>query len=100
MNKHTPTPWHYAPDLSNHGTQLIYGLDNYLVVDAGRINKRNLEETRLNAEFIVRAVNSHEELLRCLKEVHTEEIENEHFGDDLKKTPCTYCMAIAKAEGK
>jgi hypothetical protein len=46
------------------------------------------------------AVNSHNDLLRSLKEVHAEEIENGHFGDDLTRTPCSYCAVIAQAEAR
>lgn len=47
-----------------------------------------------------RAVNSHKELLRCLKESHADEIDNNHYGDNLKEAPCTYCTVISQAEGK
>jgi hypothetical protein len=57
MKKHTPTPWNGSNDIwSINSTQRVaqaFGLD--------------VIERKANADFIVRAVNSHEELLAACK---------------------------------
>lgn len=51
----TPGPWHYSPEVSLHGTQLVYGPDGLLVADAGRISMRSDGEERANARLIAQA---------------------------------------------
>lgn len=53
--QHTPGPWRYVPDVSLHNTALVYGPDKFLVADAGRIHRRNPDETRANALLIAAA---------------------------------------------
>ena len=67
---HTPLPW------KSDGSYII-GSNNLSVAKA-TIYKgtnevkdiENEEKARANAAFIVRAVNAHEELLSCLKEIY------------------------------
>lgn len=57
--QHTPTPWDQRPQ--NNGQAQIYGVDGKTIA----ITYYN----DMDAAFIVRAVNSHETMLRALKDV-------------------------------
>jgi hypothetical protein len=72
--QHTPGPWHLNEKLSRHNTALIYGPDDYLIADAGRIQKRSENETKANAALIAAAP----DLLAALKLAN--EVMNDHFG--------------------
>lgn len=54
--KHTPTPWIYLKDVNSP----LYVIENGEII-VGRV------DTKANAEFIVRAVNNHEALLKAAK---------------------------------
>ena len=54
MSEHTPTPWHPGED-----DAYVWGPDGEFVAEC---------EDEANAEHIVRAMNSHEDLLRELQE--------------------------------
>lgn len=53
--RHTPAPWHYSEEVSRHGTRLVFGPDNHLVADAGRVHQRTDVETEANARLIAAA---------------------------------------------
>lgn len=68
--KHTPTPWKLDPDLIG---QIVNQADTKLVARAGRVEPlKNLDqpEREANAEFIVRACNSHGLLVAAVKAQH------------------------------
>lgn len=67
--KHTPTPWQ-----SNHDD--ILASDDPCDVVAVVVERDDFDETLANAEFIVRAVNSHDKLVKAL-----EECKHWHQGD-------------------
>lgn len=77
--KHTPTPWKVGSDSS------IYGDEGHYFVAT--------TQKRSDAEFIVRAVNSHDDLLQALI--------SEHEGAGIAcSEDCSTCAIIAKAEGR
>lgn len=87
MSEHTPTPWktvkartyvHIQDERGNCVASCAY------------------EQAVTNAAFIVRAVNSHEELLRLLKVCMGEMLANGWSHESLEDVE----QAIAKAEGK
>lgn len=89
--RHTPTPWTVRPYYTDLGNFAIQGELNV----ARTISIGDEAEELANAEFIVRACNSHDELLELLKEhgeIATVEEANqwEHRKD----------AAIKKAEGR
>lgn len=92
---HTPTPWYNTNDVLM-GKEIIGAdaLDGRYIAD--------LEPSqRGDAEFIVRAVNSHEELLNFVKFL----LHDNHIPSTCKKSgdDCLKCMAmdiIGKAEEK
>lgn len=101
--KHTPTPWHVAG----------YGILGPKAVLSDQIcvtmNSRPVEERKANVDFIVRAVNAHDELLSALIELltaHTILFPSEEAGkeaqdawaDRREKARETAYAAIAKAE--
>jgi hypothetical protein len=90
---HTPTPWRYNPS---------QGLDREIIRHFGEVVGKI--EKREDAEFIVRAVNSHEALLEAAKEFM---IDSECYcldaQESLGRNPCAYCrmkVVIAQVEGK
>ena len=96
---HTPTPWTHGAnnDVIVLGSGWVGGgrpilqMDNYLGV----------EQAKINRDFIIRAVNSHEELLNFVKFL----LHDNHIPSTCKKSgdDCLKCMAmdiIGKAEEK
>lgn len=66
---HTPTPWHPAYD---RGCELIMAFRNgreAVLAEVGAETDTSYEEDRANAAFIVRAVNSHDALVKALEAV-------------------------------
>ena len=59
--EHTPTPWYVAG-----GKTIRYGVKG--AGGDGWIGKANWQNGEANAEFIVRAVNAHDDLVSMLKE--------------------------------
>lgn len=90
--KHTPTPW-IAKD--HH----IYAENTNLhVADIARAGDGDWSPG--NAEFIVRTVNSHDELLSAIKRIMTYKTDSGFCnGSLLMKDIATLQLAIAKAEG-
>lgn len=94
--KHTPTPWVYDPDC--HGLfQVEGGIDGKQVADI------NTDE--VNAAFIVRACNAHEELVKALKAIapFVKGMElaqtNRAAQEKAKRAAQMVIVALAKAEG-
>lgn len=120
MIRHTPLPWGiYIPSLpartpndrpgiegNLHGKLMGFGTTSIVLFgsgddmrDDGGVHGETLKEANANAEFIVRAVNCHYELLDALKKVTD-------YADDCASDREEYplCIesaraAIAKAEG-
>lgn len=79
--KHSPTPWKlcggytpkYAAITSAHG-YIVFGMaDHATDRECGKpIDAPDSDEQRANAEFIVRAANSFEELVNALRAIITE----------------------------
>jgi hypothetical protein len=93
--KHTPTPWSYKK-----GSQLItYGSAMVAHVYAGGDNVvgQSRKETReANAEFIVRAINVHDELVKALLKIN--QLDGHiHSVEDASNIAGT---ALAKARGE
>lgn len=96
--KHTPGPWRvfngtdiFPDDADTEGTRHI--------ADCDMVNNISGDEARANAEFIVRACNSHYGLLDLAKLVHGS------FGGGRVVTfsdedIAAFNLAIAKAEGR
>lgn len=102
--KHTPTPW-------RHNALIIWGPNDEIVADVQHLGEtlkfKNPNVCPANAEFIVRAVNAHEELLDACKVMlgHYCVTGNDAF-DRAEKDPIIHARAermraaIAKAEGR
>jgi len=75
MNEHTPTPWHTLPEevdkpyIRIRGNRLgsRYKIANVLTPIYDGAPPREADETRANAEFIVRACNSYADLVAALE---------------------------------
>lgn len=95
--QHTPTPWEYVKTKSGY----IVGTDKLIIA---RINPRPDNDVRsdLNAAFIVRAVNCHEEFLevaeRVLEALEDHDPESLNIMD--KAIINILKRATAKAKGK
>jgi hypothetical protein len=87
---HTPIPW-YAT--GKHVQSAAINEDNYVCEAEGNSE----EQANANAELIVRAVNSHADLLAALKELLADKyLADPINADRMAKTRA----AIAKAEGR
>lgn len=66
--KHTATPWHVG---TGKAARIIYGQDGLAVADATVFHCRQspIETAEINAEFIVRACNSFDDLMRALQRI-------------------------------
>lgn len=88
--EHTPTPWNVR---GTNGLRIIYG-ENGSIAEVKNL-KRLVMENDANAEFIVRACNSHEALLEACK------IALSKMQEFKMLEPDNYLIrAIAKAKGK
>lgn len=92
---HTPTPWKLIAEtrILGEGMSLAKMLYN-------QAEGRSLDEAKVDAAFIVRAVNSHEELLKALKRIV--EINGSTGGAKALVEEFKFIAreAIAQAEGK
>lgn len=101
--KHTPAPWHYYEH--SHDLKFVVGDATTAIAHICPSGRRKLDEA--NAAFIVRAVNSHEELLAALYNLKTW-IEADAKGYcakelravSLERHLAVARAAIAKAEGR
>lgn len=89
--EHTPTPWHYDGEYIRTGLNRFDPETKVQII--AEIN--DTENWEANAAFIVRAVNSHENLLAMMKTAIID-IENGSLGNALS----VLRFAIAKAGGK
>jgi hypothetical protein len=68
--EHTPTPW-YREDIVSEGgptlRKIEIGTVHHTVAVLSFLRDHDAEEVKANAEFIVRAVNAHDELVAALK---------------------------------
>lgn len=87
--RHTPTPWVLEGNSINGKD-----FEGCIAMASGKSAHQNL----INAAYIVRAVNSHEELLRAAKAMHDEFLS--HSRGSVAHEDCWWCAAIARAEGK
>jgi hypothetical protein len=97
--EHTPTPWKVVKTPKQEGGNItqIYGGDGFEVVTRVRSAERS---TAKNAAFIVKAVNSHEELLEALKEIVQIELDQDPESRNVQdEALAQYQSIIAKAEG-
>ena len=94
MNKHTPLPWivdvndiRCNPDEQDYGTFI-----------AEMQSSRSIGETKANAEFIVRAVNCHYDLVEAVRGL----LNWCDDSDDFENEPCLVnaIKAIKEAEGE
>jgi hypothetical protein len=103
---HTPTPWETEISVSNYGLLGIrkangskLGICSVIGAD-GAHNPRygiSADEAKANAAFIVRAVNSHDDLLAACKELlRLSEISDEEWAPQIKANNSARA-AIAKA---
>ena len=97
--QHTPTPWNYdstwALIMGPKGEE-IGAIHAGSTKDGARV--RTLE-AKANAEFIVRAVNAHDDLVALLKELHG--VLDGGIEGHLEHRPnCRFCITIRKAEGR
>lgn len=100
MDKPTPTPWTFTDDSFIQKGDIviaeIYGLNGWIPKEGYEIPKHS----HANGEFIVRAVNAHEELLTLLKACAGFAAMSNGFMYDGKPLSDAIRQAIAKAEGK
>lgn len=104
MTKHTPLPWkvYYA---KNNG-QIILGTgeeNGCAIQNHSGAFWRDDEEAKANAEFVVRACNSHYELLEALEQVIDHCVRYFNLGDvggDEAEILDNAKAAIAKARGQ
>jgi hypothetical protein len=99
---HTPTPWTLDSNKNRFNAPRIVSAEhNELLADLYETNHIGTDSAH-NAEFIIRAVNSHEALLRAAK--HLSEIQKvRKYGDALEgeaKAWLDLQDAIKQAEGK
>jgi hypothetical protein len=105
MSKHTETPWRNVLNQHNDHTSEVWARNDRVVVAlCGTGN-----EAVANAEFIVRAVNAHDELLEALKEAEKVlETASRYFPKSIQNNDRFHLLnvlanavrpAIAKAEG-
>lgn len=92
---HTPTPLRVIDD----NEDLMTLEDNYKIIASFTDDQGKLfpAATKNNRAFIVRAVNSHDEIVMALKRAHRESFHKFH-GECLER--CWLCQTLAKAEGK
>jgi hypothetical protein len=79
-----------------HGKR-IFDRDNYLLADCC-CPDIPLVDRRIAAEFIVRAVNAHDDLLAALERFMQQK--HEFFNDGDNKDHCIYCQAVVPWNGQ
>lgn len=107
-NKHSPTPWHIEPKQWDHGATIaIMAADNLMAAEISPLNPEDEPDMltaerdpadQANAEFIVRAVNSHEVLLEAAKEAYRAILQGESQFTPIARKALE--KAIAQAESK
>jgi len=95
--KHAPLPYRYSDSLEEFG---IVWAGNQALFDASS-NNLDSDTQRANAEFIVRACNSHYELLELVKDYKSLLFSDYVGSRDYSGGQLGKCeAAISKAEGK
>lgn len=97
MTKHTPTPWHGECTISGDVVIHTENREELFILQNG-----SCSENKATAAFIVRACNSHDELVKAL------ETARDFIGAWLDSQPSgticpeftAVCTAIAKAKGE
>ena len=94
--KHTPTPWHNGALTTNGSPVCIYSASSSEPREqiAACYRWVGHQEAQANAEFIVRACNSFDDMLAALKMAKS--VNEQNFG----AVPFYITDAIAKAEAK
>jgi hypothetical protein len=87
---HTATPWRISGYSDVNGNYLHIGAETSPMVLAS-MNERHVD-TKANAEFIVRACNAHDDLVRVLKKIRRNDLpaNEQPLWDEI-------CAALAKA---
>ena len=91
---YTPTPWKVFEGKENEGkstSKAIVDQTGIVLANIWNRGTKPAQQAKANAEFIVRAVNSHEELLEACKDA-LKFMDGTDVGRNLEE-------AIAKAEG-
>lgn len=72
ITKHSATPWILRESMAN-GNMFVYGESSDPIAGVKRVARdRSIEENEANAEFIVKACNSHDRLIESLSELLSE----------------------------
>ena len=98
---HTQTPWKIGTP--NFGTKKIFIGAEHDVTPILQVEHTRGIESKANAEFIVRAVNAHDELVLAAKDacIHIRELAETLNADYRNNSTFKRLLdAIAKAEGK
>ncbi len=101
--RHTPTPWRVERHYSGHRTVAqMRSCDRVVCINATTdAEPVGYDATDANAEFIVRACNSHEELLEAAKQAQCGcSIAERESGHRVECWMPALLDAIAKAEGR
>lgn len=89
MSDHTETPWRVSLATSSEGHTFIYGAASWPIAKAFE---------RRDADFIVKAVNCHDELLEALKALLDEDVISTFPIETLTAAERLARAAIAKAK--
>ena len=102
--QHTPTPWNVIEDENTY--EVIIDSKKGVIAKT-LLNHMELIQAERNAKFIVRAVNSHEELVTLLKSIRGHLLNATSLTDEegcatptLEALESLIDKALAKAEGK
>ena len=98
-SKHTPLPWHLSGLEIKARIKTDYGEKSLFVASVIKHGYKPTREEYESAEFIVRACNSHYDLLEACEEIHKRyghEIAGPH-NTGTRPDICFLCAAIAKA---
>lgn len=101
--KHTPTPWNYSENSVNAWSDSCKDRGNIFSCQLRTGTHIPENQNEINAGFIVRAVNSHEELLEACKRVLAMLEHCGYGGSNISDEKAHEKMLkdlIAKAEGK
>jgi hypothetical protein len=99
-DKHTPTPWHGSDILDDDRYGIVDSNNNIIIGTSGSVRRKQ------DIKFIVRAVNSHEELLTAAKQAYETlcagfiEVQFASQNRQITYAKDELERAIAKAEGE
>ena len=97
---HTPTPWRAVEEMDGDTLMLrVKGVDQEMASVYGEVVQGIwAEETRANAAYIVRCVNSHKALVEALRSVMRQAQLFDAFRDDVGQVVLEGANAALKAE--